>query len=165
MERENEDSKKILVKYFGFDIESKLRNIKLPKDKLELLKKKYLEIREKISKKHKPSYEDQRIGIFYLGKILNEIMLELTHDSGKSTNYGRWLDENLDTVDPSHRSEQNYRNLYKYIHEKFDGAGFFCKDKSQASPYFISLQQINIENMKKSYMRKLSMMKKILQKI
>ena len=130
MDMENEDSKQILVNSFGFDIETELQGIKPAEFKLEILKESSSEIKEEISKFNK-SDEEYRIGIYYLGKILNEIMLELTHDSGKSTGYGKWLKENWysdkDKVDPSHRSEQNYRNLYKYIHEKFDGAGFFLQ--------------------------------------
>ncbi len=130
MEMENEDSKQILVNSFGFDIETELQGIKSAESKLEVLKKRLLKIKEEISKFNK-SDEEYRIGIYYLGKILNNVISETTDASGRSTKYGKWLNENLysdkDKVDPSHKSEQNYRNLYKYIHEKFDGAGFFLQ--------------------------------------
>ncbi len=124
-----------MVDSFGFNIETELQGSKSAKSKLEVLKKGYLQIKEKISRFN--SYDEEyRIGIYYLGKILNNIISETTDDSGRSTNYGKWLTENLysvkDKVDPSHRSKQHYRNLYKYIHEKFDGAGFFLQRPNQS---------------------------------
>ncbi len=119
---ENEDSKKILIKYFGFDLESELQDIQSSEDKLNVLREKYFQIIDKI-----PNNKEDlkfKIGKYYLGKVFENILLEVTTYNNNSKSYNKWINENLD-LKYDDRNQLYYRNLYKYIRDYFNGAIIF----------------------------------------
>jgi hypothetical protein len=119
---ENEASKKILIEFFGFDLESELQNIKSSEDKLKVLREKYFKILNEIPNNKKDL--KFKIGKYYLGKIFENIHLEVTSLYNNSKNYNNWLESNLN-LEYDDRNQQYYRNLYKYIRDYFNGAIIF----------------------------------------
>lgn len=133
---ENEESRKILIDFFGFDLEHEIQDIKSPQDKLNVLREKYFQIQNQIPNNVKEL--KFKVGRYYLGKIFENIVLEVTALNNNSKSYNKWLKENLD-LKYDDRNQLYYRNLYKYIRDYFNGPLIFKEKPNLGVTIFYDL--------------------------